>query len=192
LRPEANATGLTGELLRTDALGVDYLRFRYTVVRLWQMPAAPLLEGPLGTATLGLLTGEARSNISEHINRIQERLERTTDLSMPAKELWTSCLLLLGLRYDKEELTNLLKGVRGMRESAGYQMILDEGRVEGRVEGAFQATKDAIRELGGDRFGLLPPEMAASLEQITDLIRLRRIHKRLLKAADWTDLLATP
>jgi hypothetical protein len=34
--------------------------------------------------------------------------------------------------------------------------------------------------------------MAVLFEQIADFARLQRIRKRLLKAGDWNDLLATP
>jgi hypothetical protein len=124
LRPEANATGLTGELARADAQGREYLRFRYDVVRLWEMPAAPVLEGPLGVMPLGLLTNEAQPELTRHLQRVSERALAE---AAPAKsaDVWTSCLIVLGLRYDKQELSQLLKEVRGMKESAGYQMILE-------------------------------------------------------------------
>jgi hypothetical protein len=73
------------------------------------------------------------------------------------------------------------------RESSGYQIILDEGRVG-------QAIEDILR-LGTRRFG--PPEGSTQrlLESINDLDRLRRILERFGDApatvSDWKDLLAT-
>ena len=88
------------------------------------------------------------------------------------------------MRYDKAYLKGLIKGVRAMRESAMYELVLDEGRADER--------RNLIWEVGEERFVAPSAEAAATLSAVLDLDRLGRIRKRLFQANDWNDLLATP
>src|SRR6185295_30169 len=108
---------------------------------------------------------------------LDERFERESS-SMAADELWSATLLLLGLRYDADEARHLLRGVTGMRESSTYQAILEEGREEGRVEGA----RRLLLRLGTRKLG--PPDLSAeaSLARIDDLDVLERLSDDLLTA----------
>lgn len=71
-----------------------------------------------------------------------------------------------------------------MQESDTYLMILDEGREI--------AARECILVVGEERFG--PPEEAvrAQLANVTDLERLKRMHRRAVKAANWREILETP
>ena len=53
LRPDANATTLTGNLRWARHDGRPYLSFDYDVVRVWTLNADALLAGGLGTAPIG-------------------------------------------------------------------------------------------------------------------------------------------
>ena len=74
-----------------------------------------------------------------------------------------------------------------MRESVTYQMILDEGRVEGRVE----AKQSTLLLLGRKRFGEPDEATREVLRSIQDLDRLDRLSERLLDASGWQELLQT-
>ena len=71
-----------------------------------------------------------------------------------------------------------------MHESDTYLAILDEWEEK--------ATREDILVVGEERFG--PPEEAVrvQLANITDLGRLRRMHRRAVKAASWQEILETP
>jgi hypothetical protein len=71
-----------------------------------------------------------------------------------------------------------------MQESDTYLMILDEGQEK--------FAKEAILVVGEERFG--PPEEAirTQLAHVTDLERLKRMHRRAVKAANWLEILTTP
>jgi hypothetical protein len=71
-----------------------------------------------------------------------------------------------------------------MKESSGYQIILDEGRLD-------EAKKILLR-LGRQSFGVPSEAIKASLEAISDLERLERMSDRVLTAASWSELLDTP
>jgi hypothetical protein len=75
-----------------------------------------------------------------------------------------------------------------MEESVTYQAILQKGEARGRAEEA----RRIVRLIGEQRFGTPDPATDSALSAITDPERLERMAGRLLKAADWSDLLATP
>ena len=74
-----------------------------------------------------------------------------------------------------------------MRESSGYQLILDEGREEGALR---EARKLLLRQ-GLLKFGAPGPDVEAAVQAIDDLARLERMSERLLTVDTWQDLLAT-
>jgi hypothetical protein len=71
-----------------------------------------------------------------------------------------------------------------MHESDTYLMILEEGEEK--------ATRELILVQGEDRFGPPDESVKASLTNITDLHRLKRIARQTPKAASWQEILATP
>jgi hypothetical protein len=114
--------------------------------------------------------------------RLEERL--TQEVPDRAKKLLTDALLLTGLRVRRDAAVRIFRGVRIMQESDTYLMILDEGQEK--------ATREDILVVGEERFG--PPEEAVRLQlaHITDLQRLKRMHRRAVKAANWQEILETP
>ena len=187
LRPEANATAATGELRRYHpGENEPYLIFRYRVVRVWEEPLDRFLNGPLGTLPLAALTNEARADLDGTMNRINERLQGLTNPAT-AGRMQACTFLLLGLRYTKERIAEVRKGVEmvDFRESSFYQLIREEGVIEGHLEEA----RETILSLGKEKFGVSSPEIEATLQGITDPARLKSIRGRLLKAASWDDLL---
>ena len=64
------------------------------------------------------------------------RAEATAD---EAGTLWTAADVLMGLRYSRQLVAQLLQGVHGMKESVTYQAILEEGVVKGEVKGKVEA-----------------------------------------------------
>jgi hypothetical protein len=75
-----------------------------------------------------------------------------------------------------------------MRESDTYQAILDEGRAEGRVQGAQRA----LLHFGRKKLGEPDEATRDALLGITDLDRLDRLTDRLLEVSTWQELLQTP
>lgn len=76
-----------------------------------------------------------------------------------------------------------------MRESSTYQAILEEGRVEGRGEGAVAEAKKVLRLLGDDAFGIPASRTAAAIERINDLAQLEDLLRRVRSATSWQDLI---
>ena len=72
-----------------------------------------------------------------------------------------------------------------MHESVTYQAILDEGRVEGRVD----ALQQMLLRLGRKRFGRVSKAMQTALQGITDVSHLERLTDRILDVSSWNELL---
>lgn len=71
-----------------------------------------------------------------------------------------------------------------MQESDTYLMILDEGQEK--------ATREAILVVGEERFGTAAEAVRQHLANVTDLDRLKRMHRRAVKAASWQEIMETP
>lgn len=184
LRSRADGPAMTGRLQRTDSSGATYLDFRYHIVRVWQLSADLLLSGGLGTLPLALLADDSTSRLSDVVHAIDQRLAAEAD-SGKAASLLTATYILMGLRYSKEVAARLLQGVRSMRESETYQAILDEGKAEGKIEGA----REALLIIAGRHLGPPGPGALQQLESIRDYARLKRMTERSMDASDWADLL---
>jgi hypothetical protein len=81
---------------------------------------------------------------------------------------------------------NLLK-------SPYLEELREKVRTEARAEGRTEALRKMVLRLGRQRFGKAANrKQKAQLGALTDLAHLERIGDRLLTAASWDDLLATP
>ncbi len=190
LRPEADSPILTGRYVRTRPDG-DYGWFKYEVVRVWTLPAAELLAGPIGVLPLALLTDEARPKLPELVRAMDERVTQELGATPQAELLRTACYLLLGLRYDGDWINRLFSGVTGMRESTTYQGILREGEARGEAKGLIGGRQDSILRIGHRRFGAPTQLLESTIRSITDQDRLNRMIDELVTVGSWDDLLRT-
>jgi hypothetical protein len=205
LRPKANATDLTGRLEWHGADGREYLTFRYTVIRVWQESVADLLAAGPGLAPLALLTNEAAADLPAAFARFRDRLRSDRVAGNFQKNLIGSTFVLCGLRYSPEQIDTLYRDLSmTLEDSTTYQLILnrgmllgeargeDRGEARGEAIGKLRGKQELVLRLGTQRFGPPPQEVEAAVRGGTDPDRLDRIAGRLLDAADWADLLATP
>jgi hypothetical protein len=100
------------------------------------------------------------------------------------KKLLTNALLLTGLRVRRDMAVRIFRGVRVMHESDTYLMILDEGQEKAR--------REDILVVGEVRLGPCDEAVRSQLANVTDLDRLKRMHRRALDAASWQEILETP
>ena len=161
----------------------------YRVERLWEMDPDAVVDA--GRAHLLPFVTLMRSNESA-LERVFLNLTRRGE-----QKLLTQCVILGGLRYDRDGLGAML-GRKGnmlltremIEESSFYQMILEKGtevgRVEGRVEGLevglVEGTRRAVRLVAGLRFpalGNLP-----ELDTITQTAPLEELLKQLVLTPD--------
>jgi predicted transposase YdaD len=186
LRPEADASHLTGSYRYQPARGQSSVEFHYQLVRLWQRPVDTVLTGGVGTLPLAPLCAVRQEALPAVIRRMDQRFREET-APAEAATLWTSTYVLMGLRYPLEVAMQLLKGVRDMKESVTYQAILEEGEMRGVITEA----RKLLLLLGTTRFG--PPDAPTRdrIESINDVQRLEQLTVRLLDVSNWDELLAS-
>ncbi len=142
LRPEADGANLSGVYRRSLPGGPSFLEFRYDVIRVWEQPVESVLNGGLGTLPMAPVSDLAGMEPTEVIRRMKHRISRE---SKPDKGLfWSATGLLMGLRFSSKEISKLLRGVRGMKESSFYQMILEEGKAEGEAKGLAMGKAEGL------------------------------------------------
>lgn len=193
LRPTADSAAVSGLFESLGATGDPTIAFHYRVLRLWQRPVEELLSGSLGILPLAPLAAVEPGDLPSVIRRIDDRLARETDPDR-ADLLWAAMTLMLDLRYDRGSIQEILRVMRSFRDSVAYQILVEEGREEGRAagreEGRVAEARRLVLTLGAERLG--PPDAAASqtVESIVDLDRLERMIRRSFTSASWQELLA--
>lgn len=186
LRREANAGTMTGLVELRHAPGEEpYHTFRYTVVRLWREPLAPLLAGPVGLLPLAPLTDEAEADLPGVVDQVIRRIRAETSREEAAK-MEVRTFILMGMRYEEEVLERLYQGVPDMEESSGYQIIEKRGMAKGERQSLIRS----LLRLGRKKFGEPDAATLASVEQLTDVDRLQALTDRLLDVTSWEALLA--
>lgn len=191
LRPEADSPQLTGQYERGFPDEDAYLAFRYQVLRVWQLPPEPLLRGGLVLLPFAPISAVTEAELPGIIKRMEQRLSQRRARGQ-APLVWASSFILLGLRYSPPLAAQLFRGVLSMKESSTYQLILEEGRTEGRNEGALAEAKKVSRLLGEEAFGPPDARITAHIERLNDLTRLEDLLKRMVTAGSWQELFAQP
>ncbi|HYH65584.1 MAG TPA: hypothetical protein VD866_12880 [Urbifossiella sp.] len=195
LKPGAGGTDLTGVYTRPN------LGFRYAVVRVWEESIDTLIAVGPAVALVALITDEAQADAVAAADRIDARLRQPDVGGSLRSELWSIAGFFGGLRFDPKFVKQLV-GRYGviLEESSVYQEAVEKGEKRGlthgltlgRVEGRAEAARDSLLLVAGQRFGAPPPAVVAAIQSEVDADRLRRMLGRLLDAAGWDDLLATP
>ena len=190
LRPEAQGGELSGRLEQLGPTGERTIAFNYAVVRLWEHPVEEFLSGSLGIAPLAPLADFEPGQLPAILDRLDERFEEEAPSPSLTDELWAATLLLMGVRYDREQIRGLGERVQRMRESVTYQMIIEEGIERGLERGEILGVRRALLNLGSQKFG--PPDRASAdaLERIEDMGTLQQLLQAILGANSWSDLLA--
>jgi predicted transposase YdaD len=184
LRRDANASTVTGQLIRRLVDGSLVLHFEYAVVRVWELSADELLSAGLGLAPLGLLTDDARPRLKDLVRQFAARVEREVpDIQMQSRLLAGSSIL-LGLRYDKNEIDSLFIGVQKMKESSVYRALIDEGKIEGKIEGQIEGKIEgqrlALVALLEQKFGGIAPELETRIQNTADAAKLQAAIRQVL------------
>jgi predicted transposase YdaD len=198
LRPEALSPSNTGRV-EDSGWPDNRLDFSYKLARVWEQPASVPLKGGLGTLPLALISDLPPAQLQEVVRQVEGRLD--VESPSDAREIETAAYILMGLRYSREMIGQLLKGTRKMKESVTYQAIFEEGeargeargeakgQVKGEAKGKTAGERNLVIRLASKKFG--PPDANAlfTLHAITDVERIEFLAERLLEAASWEDLL---
>lgn len=186
LRRQANLSNLTGVYERNFPGEPPYLTFRYQVIRVWELPAAQLLAGGVGTLPLAPISAVAEADLPGVIEKMRERLRGQTRTEI--SNLWTATYVLMGLCYEPALVHRLLQGVIAMEDSSTYQFLI----AKGERQGALRELRKVLLLQGRDQFGEPPPEAVAAIEANHDVDRLEQLLLRLRHVKSWQELLDLP
>jgi predicted transposase YdaD len=155
-----------------------------------------VLAAGLAVLPLAPVSNVAAEKVSQVLLAISDRLARETTPEQAA-EFWNATTILMGLRYEKEQIdaiiegvSTMLYGIRGIEESSVYQDIFRKGRAEGEAIGRAEEAKTALLLQGRQKFGPPDPRIEATIIAISDLDRLHDLMGRLLEVSTWEELLA--
>lgn len=79
MRPSANSSNMTGSFVQRDRLGSDW-SFPFHVIRLWEMPVDPFLNGPLGLLPFAPIA-RVSPNDSSNVQTVELRPQNWTTKS---------------------------------------------------------------------------------------------------------------
>jgi predicted transposase YdaD len=189
LRPETLGTGVTGRV-RREWTKDHRLEFAYKLVKAWEIPVESLLTGGLGTLPLSPISQVHEAELTGVIERMKERFDREVGAE-EAKELWTATRILMGLRWPPKLVGQLLRGVYGMKESATYQEIVQEGIQQGIEKGRAAEARRYLLHRGSKVIGAPDSSILVALEAINDPARLEELTDRVIdgRVGSWAELI---
>ena len=205
LRPAADGPELSGELRRSLPDGLDYLVFRYGVVRVWRQPVESILHGGLGILPLAPVADLGTMPLEAVVEELHQRIDPEP---RPLRSLlWDATSIVMGLQHPAEVIERLLRGVHEMEESSFYQYILTKGKatgfVEGKSEGLAEGEAKGLAEGKVDearaallrlaenfQFGPISAVDRRRINKVNDLDRLRNWSDLILKASSWAEFWA--
>ena len=177
-----------GEVRWESPLGHSRLKFRYEVVRVWDLSAEGILSAGAGVLPLAAIADVPRDDVPRVVERIAEEFDRQVPRA-EAAELWTATYILVGLKYDRAFAEILLRGVRDiMHESDTYLAIVEEGVEKGLAKGK----RDTLILQGTKRLGAPDAHALAEINAVADVARLDEMLLRVLDASGWDEVLSDP
>lgn len=183
LRPEADHSSLTGEYRVTAPVSGKAHSLEYGVLRAWNLDLETVLQGSLGTLPLAPLTDAASDLLPQVLRRMEDRLEAEASPE-ERKDLWADTFVLLGLRYSRQSVAQLFRGIPAMRESDTYQAILEEGLEQGELRGAIRS----LLLVGRPRLGEPDDATRRRIENEASLAQVERWLSRASMVESWSDL----
>jgi hypothetical protein len=194
LRPFHGHQHLTGEALWHDP-EERAIAFHYRVIRIWQMPVQRLLQAGLSLLPLAPVARVRKSQLPGILAVLRERLDQEASPELAAS-LWTATYVLLGLRYPRVEVEELMSrdvlellNSQLLEQSQTYRGFVEEieSRVESRVE--LRHARTTLLRLGRKRLGEPSAAQLEQVEALQDKEHLEALAERLLEVETWEELL---
>ena len=187
LRPFHGHQHLTGEALWHDPDDLA-IAFHYRVLRIWQMPVQKLLKAGLSLLPLAPVAQVRKNQLPAVLATLRERLDREASPELAAS-LWTATYVLLGLRYPRVEVEELMS--RDVLELLNTQLLEQSPTYRGFVEEIeLRHSRTTLLRLGRKRLGEPSSMLLDQVEALQDKERLEALAERLLEVETWDELLA--
>src|SRR5262245_6757625 len=180
----AQLTAIDGRYRRQFPGEEAYLDFRYQVIRVWELPVRPLLEGGASTLPLAPLAYVHEADVTSVVEQATECLRPQAR----GRDMMAGMFVLMGLRFERALVRRLLEGVTTMEESVTYQYIIEKGEQRGQLKEG----RKMLQLLGEAELGPPSAEATTAIESITEPERLEELLLRVSKVKSWEQLLAIP
>ena len=151
------------------------------------MPVETLLNSGIGTLPLAPLTDLGSMPIEAVIEKMKSQVQHEDDQN-EVNSFWASVYIMMGMKYSKEAIDTLLKGVMGMKDSVTYKAILEEGLMKGKEEGKADEARRILLNIGTNRYGVASDETRKRIEATTSLVKLEFYIENLFRAENWIEL----
>jgi hypothetical protein len=186
------AGGLTREQYGEDVLGMEVIRFWYSVVGLPDLEGAEYRAGEsaLGSALAALMKpGEAGKPMHKALCLLGVARHAGDEARQSLLQFVIESYAKLDENEEREFTALLneppLQEVRAMispYEQRGIERGREEGREEGRMEGILAGKRDMVRQVARARFGSLPESLDARLMQAIDSGEIDRLLDEVLQS----------
>ncbi len=176
----APGCSLTGTIeqrtLRAEDAALALSEISAEAISRWLLAWLPLMHGG---AELGIIEGWKREAL---------KVSNKNDLGILAGLTLTFARLANNQRVWEHGLEGI-----DVVTSPYLEELREKVRVLARAEGRAEALRETVLQLGRQRFGKAAGRrQKTQLQGVTDMARLERLRNRILAAASWDDLLATP
>jgi hypothetical protein len=155
-----------------------YLRFRYQVIRGWEVPPERFLAGGPGTAPLAMIGAFSEEDLVSLVKKIKRQLRNVGSVGRE-KRLWSTAYFLGGLRFPPSILDPLFKE-KEMEESSTWQATKAKG------------SREILLMNGRERLGEPTPAVLAAINAETSHARLLELNRMVLHADNWDELFPLP
>lgn len=158
-----------------DLDGEELVRYRYFVIRLWEVPQERILEKPYPVLwpLVGLMAGATPDNVAA----VGQQIADTQEIKTPLKEELVGYLgLLAGIQLGNAEVRAALRRHPMVNELWQHSSVAQALKEEGREEGRVEATHDLARLALEGRFGELSDDLLEALGR-ADEATLRELIK---------------
>jgi hypothetical protein len=189
LWPGADGPAMTGEY--EIPTGGTY---RYHLTRLWEKDAEEMFDS-ISTAAFAPLAKFPPERLRDVVRRMGEVFDEQARDEETRANVWLVAYGSMGLRYTADQVHELLADrLPYLMKTDNVRTLISEGYYEaftrGEAEGALSACRLWVTALGGSRLGEPPALVTRAVESTNHLDRLEQMAARVLKAADWQEVLA--
>lgn len=154
---------VSDEITIASRLGLSECRFRWRIVKLWELDAETLFAA----GDVGLIPWVPLSRFERPEEEVFQRCRDTIDASLNDDEhdkMLVVTQVLASLRYNNEVLERFFEGKKKMIEFPAIQELVAESQLKGKLEGKRESILHFLRT----RFETVPADVEQSVLAIRE------------------------
>ncbi len=196
------------------------LEFRFLIIKMWEIPCKNILENDIGLIPLAVLCDfsdiitKEENEVEKLVvvtKRIVERIQKEVQSRIEQRSLFTNMTILMGLRFEEEEIEAAWKRTESMLETEtpdhkffvkmGLQHAAKKTRDElyktrkerdeaikakaKDLETQLENQRQLVLKLGIAKFGNPSESIRVKIEKIRDIATLNSYLEKIIEADSW-------